>query len=290
MIGVTSLVLLTSGLARAEAAGSGDAPAAAPSAAKLNAEGFALYKARDYRRAVEKFLQAYALEPDPNLLFNVARCYEALGDNAAAMEKYRMFIAQPEADADGKRRAQEALRVLSEKRSEPAAAPAPAAPAPAPPPAPAAAPVAAAPVVAAPAPPPAPAAAVAVSAAPQPGAGKAIKTWRVVALGAGITATAVGVTLLVIGKQNYDQVSGSAGFGNPNAVDPMTEGAARKLLDSGHSMQVAGALVLGVGVASLLTSVALFARTPSSEGEPRNVAFGISPERGGADVVMGARF
>src|SRR5688500_15364231 len=60
--------------------------------AQLNEEGAALYAARDYRRAIEKFIQAYAVDADPNLLFNIARCYEELGETDAAIEKYEVFV------------------------------------------------------------------------------------------------------------------------------------------------------------------------------------------------------
>jgi tetratricopeptide (TPR) repeat protein len=95
----------------ADAAGAVD-PAIAAEAAKFSEEGVALYKARDYRHAAEKFLQAYPLNQDPNLLFNIARCYEALGDTEAAIEKYEAFVATPDADPQGKRRAGEAVRAL----------------------------------------------------------------------------------------------------------------------------------------------------------------------------------
>src|ERR687884_14472 len=64
-------------------------PAAPVTVDSLTDEGLAAYRARDFRHATEKFLQAYAMQPDPNLLFNLGRCYEALGDNEAAQEKYR---------------------------------------------------------------------------------------------------------------------------------------------------------------------------------------------------------
>jgi hypothetical protein len=33
------------------------------------------------------------VDEDSNLLFNIASCYEALGDIEAALEKYRVFLA-----------------------------------------------------------------------------------------------------------------------------------------------------------------------------------------------------
>ncbi|HTV22205.1 MAG TPA: tetratricopeptide repeat protein, partial [Polyangiaceae bacterium] len=84
-------------------------PASASSVAQLNEEGAALYAARDYRRAIEKFIQAYAVDSDPNLLFNIARCYEELGEIDAAIEKYETFLKTPGADTRGRQRARESL-------------------------------------------------------------------------------------------------------------------------------------------------------------------------------------
>lgn len=75
-------------------------------------EGMALYKAHDHRLALEKFLQAYAIEQDPNLLFNVARCYEARGEHAAAVEKYEQYLADPNSDDQGKERARKSIQAL----------------------------------------------------------------------------------------------------------------------------------------------------------------------------------
>lgn len=75
-------------------------------------EGMTLYKAREHRLALEKFLQAYAIEQDPNLLFNVARCYEARGDHAAAIEKYEQYLADPNSDDQGKERARKSIQAL----------------------------------------------------------------------------------------------------------------------------------------------------------------------------------
>ena len=83
-------------------------------APELSEQGLAFYKARDYRRATEKFLQAYAIDPDPNLLFNVARCYQALGDLVAAIEKYEAYLRSPNIDATGRERAEKWLRTLRE--------------------------------------------------------------------------------------------------------------------------------------------------------------------------------
>ena len=52
---------------------------------RLFAEGAALYRAGKYRPAIEKFDEAYAIYPEPNLLYNKARAHEALGEIEQAM-------------------------------------------------------------------------------------------------------------------------------------------------------------------------------------------------------------
>src|SRR5688572_30400720 len=85
----------------AETRSNAAAPANQANVAQLNEEGAAFYAARDYRRAIEKFIQAYAIDTDPNLLFNIARCYEELGEVDAAIEKYETFLKTPGADTRG---------------------------------------------------------------------------------------------------------------------------------------------------------------------------------------------
>src|SRR5262249_17073896 len=45
-----------------------------------------------FQEAVELLLQAYALDPSPVLLYNVARAYEGLGDLPHAIEGYRRYL------------------------------------------------------------------------------------------------------------------------------------------------------------------------------------------------------
>ena len=106
--GLVFVALLVALLASAPALAddpTADAAAHAARVDKLNEEGTAAYRARDYRRANEKFQQAYALDPDPNILYNIAKTYELLGDDRAALEKFEQFVAQPGADPQGRTKA-----------------------------------------------------------------------------------------------------------------------------------------------------------------------------------------
>lgn len=65
---------------------------------------------REYQRAAAEYLQAFALFPDPELLFNVGQVYRLAGDQALATAYYRRYL---ELDPDG-RAAPEARRHLEE--------------------------------------------------------------------------------------------------------------------------------------------------------------------------------
>jgi hypothetical protein len=94
-----------------------DAASRAAHVEKLNDEGAAAYHARDYRRANEKFQQAYALDPDPNILYNIAKTYELLGDDAAALEKFEAFVNQPGADPGGRQKAKDKIAEIRARMS-----------------------------------------------------------------------------------------------------------------------------------------------------------------------------
>jgi tetratricopeptide (TPR) repeat protein len=195
----------------------------------LNEEGTALYAAGDYRRAVERFLQAFTVDEDPNLLFNIASCYEELGDADAAIEKYRAFLDAPGADADGRPRAERAIERLSTKTAvaaEPTPLPAP------------------------PAPPPAgviTAASARVSATPHEPLQHALAWLPWVGLGGGAALVALGSTFYLMGASDHQEVTSGRGFGDPNAVASMTRTRADELVRSGNTKKLVGATTTAVG-------------------------------------------
>ena len=76
----------------------GPVDAKRPQAEALNEEGKALAKKKDYAAARDKFLQAYALFPVPNMMFNAARMDHLRGEYADAFRAYRMYLALPESE------------------------------------------------------------------------------------------------------------------------------------------------------------------------------------------------
>lgn len=125
------------------------------SAAQLSAEGTAAFEAGELERALVLFHRAHELEPKPNLVFNIGRVHEELGQLEEAAEHYSEFLTQPGVDLETRQFAADRLavirKILAQAQADREAAEQKAAeeaePAPAPPPA---------PVVVAPPPTPAP--------------------------------------------------------------------------------------------------------------------------------------
>jgi tetratricopeptide (TPR) repeat protein len=232
--------------------------------AQLNEEGAAFYAARDYRRAIEKFIQAYAIDSDPNLLFNIARCYEELGENEAAIEKYETFLKTPGADARGRQRARESLTALREAQAagasgtdtKPTGADHERAEAHAP-------------------------AADAAPSGPSP--------WRWVVLGGAVLGAAVGTTFYVMGANDHSEVTDAPGYGDPTLVSSMTQKQAQDLIDSGDSKKLIGGISLGVAGALAATYVVMLVTQDEPKAtEAPSLALDWSPN--GTSLTWQGRF
>lgn len=113
--------------------------------------GTNLFSAGDYKGAIAEYAAADKLAPSALLEFNIALCYDRLGDRAEALRRYRMYLrempsAQNRASVEGKvRRLEGEIREEQEaergKREAAAAAAAAAKPVPAPTPTPTPTPV-----------------------------------------------------------------------------------------------------------------------------------------------------
>jgi tetratricopeptide (TPR) repeat protein len=71
---------------------------AASKSAKLVKQGDALYKDGKYKEAADVLKQAYELDPNPTILFNIARAFDQAGDVQVALDTYRQYVALPETD------------------------------------------------------------------------------------------------------------------------------------------------------------------------------------------------
>ena len=63
------------------------------------------FRDKDYEAAIALFERAYALNPEPNILFNIGRIYEEAGKLDDAIIYYEKFIADPQVDLESKQKA-----------------------------------------------------------------------------------------------------------------------------------------------------------------------------------------
>jgi tetratricopeptide (TPR) repeat protein len=67
-------------------------------AAELVKDAEKLYLQAKYKEAAELLKKAHEIEPDPKILYNIARALDQAGDLSAALDYYRQYIASNEAD------------------------------------------------------------------------------------------------------------------------------------------------------------------------------------------------
>lgn len=86
-------------------------------AAALYQESVVSYRKGDFATTVDLLKRAYALDPEPVLLYNLARAYEGLGDIDAAIDTYTKYLA---ADPQAKDRGaiEQRLTTLRRERDE----------------------------------------------------------------------------------------------------------------------------------------------------------------------------
>lgn len=110
-------------------------------------KGTSLFSSGDYKGAIAEYAEADRLAPSAMLEYNIALCYDRLGDRGEALRRYRVYLrempnAQNRGSVEGKiRRLEGEIRQDSERRRREAEAAAAVAAAKAPAPAPVPAPV-----------------------------------------------------------------------------------------------------------------------------------------------------
>jgi tetratricopeptide (TPR) repeat protein len=81
---------------------------------QLAAEGATAYRNGDYDNAVSFFKKAHALEPVPNLLYNIAKSYEKQEKYKEAVAYYQKFVVAPEVDTKARQAALQRIESLRE--------------------------------------------------------------------------------------------------------------------------------------------------------------------------------
>jgi tetratricopeptide (TPR) repeat protein len=232
-------------------------------AAALNEQGLALYAAHDYRHALEKFLGAHALENDPGLLFNIARCYEQLGELDAALEKYELFVATADGKAAGLARARASLVELEGARRVSASA-------------------------------------ARSSTSESPGARRpkepasssafGADEWRWLTLGSSAALVAVGATVYALGARDHARITDLPEYGKSDAPAGMTWRQANALVHSGDTKKLVGGISLGLGGALAATALALFLSADRAGQEEATLAVQPSVLRGGGALLLAGTF
>ncbi|HFE46414.1 MAG TPA: tetratricopeptide repeat protein [Nannocystis exedens] len=97
---VTASLLLTGPIVPSLAQAAG--PAAEESFATLTEQASEKYTEGDYDGSIALFERAYALNPEPNILFNIGRIYEEAGNYEDAIVYYERFISEPQVDLEAK--------------------------------------------------------------------------------------------------------------------------------------------------------------------------------------------
>lgn len=111
---VVAAVVITSlcaGQVHAEPPASGS-PDSSADAQRYGDAALAAFEAGRYDEAVENFQRAFALDKNPNNLFNIGRVYEEAGQLESAVEYYKQFIAQPGVTLDYRKVALDRIEVL----------------------------------------------------------------------------------------------------------------------------------------------------------------------------------
>jgi hypothetical protein len=192
------------------------------------------------------FGEAYRLDPAPNLLFNMARAYEKMGNDSQAHVYYGRFLASPGISAPAEARARNLL-VATMDRLDAAAA------------------------LAASAPPPfIPAPEASLGAASAPTMSYDIPGWT--AIGTGVALVSVGVACAVFAFDSADAF---------HATDDAVEKASHQ--ESAESFALAADVTFGLGgiSAAVGTILLLVADEPSASASSRSVVPAFWSEGGG---------
>jgi comEA protein len=81
---------------------------------QLVKQGNKKFEAKDYEGALELFEEAYVIKPTANLLYNIARMYENLGQFQDAIDHYKKFLVAPDIEIQIRQDALDRIKTLDE--------------------------------------------------------------------------------------------------------------------------------------------------------------------------------
>ncbi len=229
----------------------------------LAEEAARLYEEKKYEQAVSRYLEAYKLTPTAAILYNVAYIYDKkVKDPAVAMQFYRRYVAAPDADPKVVERATTRLRELKDLLLKDRVT----VPTPTPKPTPAK-------------PTPGPVGPPAKAYADDPGLSRS--TWGWIVAGSGAAVAGGGGILGLVASGTQEEFASSR--------DAATK---EDLRSKGQTQALLADVMMGVGVAAVLTGVVLVLTDSSPEEiSAGGVRIGISPglSPGAPALVIGGR-
>jgi tetratricopeptide (TPR) repeat protein len=192
--------------------------------------GQSYYDQASYTDALREFNEAYRISKRPALLYNIARCHEALEQYEEAVKMLQRYLDEEPQTEDRLAVETHIANLKGRGVHRPPGEPDVGRP---PPPHPA--------PVAQPPPPPQP--------APSPAPRKRVATWVVGGLGVGLLAAALGTG--IASQLDYNDLSSKC---MANMCDPSDQ----KKIDSGKRLAIATDVLWPIGAAAVVTGVVLF--------------------------------
>jgi tetratricopeptide (TPR) repeat protein len=228
------------------------------------ARGAIAFDAQHYDEALKELTLAYALAPDPQLLYAIGQVHVKLGDCEAAATFFRRFLST-KPDARDARVVSEAIAACKDHPPPHEAAPPPQ---PAPPPSPP------------PSPPPPPPQPVVVASPPAPAPAPVARAWYRDAIGDALVAA--GIVAGGVAAFEY----ASARTSRDDADDARTYGAVQaKLDDASRDQKIAIGFAAGGG-ALVVAGILKLALSGGSDEH----AIAVAPIHGGSVVSWARRF
>jgi predicted DNA-binding protein YlxM (UPF0122 family) len=188
--------------------------------------GQSYYEQASYTDALREFNEAYRISKRPALLYNIARCHEALENYADAVKMLEAYLDQAP-DTSDRAAVETRIANLKERQAAREVKPQPPAAVQAPPPT--------------------------TSTPPAPPHRKRVYTWIVGGVGVAALASALGTGLA--SQLSYNDLSGKC---SGATCDPATVANAQSKIDSGKRLALATDILWPIGAAAAVTAIVLF--------------------------------
>ncbi len=193
--------------------------------------GQSYYDQASYNDALREFNEAYRISKRPALLYNIARCHEALEQFPEAVQMLQRYLDEDPTTSD-REAVETRIRNLKERQERAQKPPEPPKPTPQPPP---------------------PAVVTPPTTPPAPAHRKRLATWIVGGIGVGALAAALGTG--IASQLSYNDLKSKC---TGNVCDPNAVADAQHKIDQGKKLALATDILWPIGAAAVATGVILF--------------------------------